>query len=69
VSKAGDHTFNRTTVKSECSRAIFDGFVNVLGCEDRTRNEEHFKKKNKKNKKILKGSNRMKGKIRSQGKE
>jgi hypothetical protein len=44
VSKAGDRTFSRTAVKSEYSRAIHDEFVNMLGREDRTRNEEHCEK-------------------------
>jgi hypothetical protein len=44
VSKAGDHTSNRTAARSEYSRAIHDEFVNMLGREDHARNEEYGEK-------------------------
>jgi hypothetical protein len=66
VSKAGDRTFSRTAVKSECSRAIHDEFVNMFGREDRAKNEGHCKKiwriqKERKGKSDLRERDKKKG--------
>jgi len=72
VSKAGDHTSNRTAARSEYSRAIHDEFVNMLGREDHARNEEYGEKiwriqKGWKGKSDLRERNKKKGRSTQMG--
>jgi len=72
VSKAGDHTSNRTAARNEYSRAIHDEFVNMLGREDHPRNEEYREKiwriqKEWKGKSDLQERNKRKGRSTQMG--